>query len=71
MKRLLFNVCLLLGCLLSTMRLVAQPPPQHRVVTVIVSPDHTDWKYQSGQQATFTIQVLKNENLLKRCSGGL
>ncbi|MCC8133466.1 MAG: acetylxylan esterase [Tannerellaceae bacterium] len=65
MKRLLFNVCLLLGCLLSTMRLVAQPPPQHRVVTVIVSPDHTDWKYQSGQQATFTIQVLKNENLLK------
>ncbi len=37
---------------------VAQPARQ--LVQVIVSPDKADWTYEKGQQAEFTITVLKN-----------
>ncbi|MCD7976581.1 MAG: acetylxylan esterase [Tannerellaceae bacterium] len=65
MKRILLHVCFLMVFLLPALQVEAQNPPYHSVVTVMVSPDRTDWKYSSGQPATFTIQVFKNENLLK------
>ncbi|WP_078063488.1 acetylxylan esterase [Bacteroides ihuae] len=34
-------------------------------IRVVVSPDHSDWKYNIGENSTFTIQVFKAQNLLK------
>src|SRR5690554_1516198 len=42
---------------------VAQPAKQ--LVQVIVSPNKTDWTYDKGQQAEFTITVLQNNIPLK------
>ena len=48
----------LLSTLLLTFYLSAQPSKQ--LVEVIVSPDHTDWTYDIGEQAEFSINVLRN-----------
>ncbi|SOE22975.1 Cephalosporin-C deacetylase [Spirosomataceae bacterium TFI 002] len=51
--------CLLFVCFLSSSSiLLAQP--KRELVQVIVSPDHADWNYQSGDKAEFNITVLKN-----------
>ena len=59
----------LLGVLLLLLILpgyvYAQPAPAQKLITVIVSPDHDDWKYKVNEKVTFTVQVLKNENILK------
>ncbi len=34
-------------------------------ISVIVSPDHTDWTYKLNEKSTFTIMVFKAQNLLK------
>ncbi|MEZ5106997.1 MAG: acetylxylan esterase [Draconibacterium sp.] len=39
-------------------QITAQPSKQ--LVQVIVSPDHADWTYKTGDRAEFTISVLKN-----------
>ncbi|MDR0536727.1 MAG: acetylxylan esterase [Tannerellaceae bacterium] len=39
--------------------------PAQRVVNVVVSPDHSDWKYKSGEEVTFMIQTLQYGNLMK------
>jgi cephalosporin-C deacetylase-like acetyl esterase len=39
--------------------------PAQKSVTVIVSPDHVDWRYTAKEEAIFTVQVFRNENLLK------
>ena len=44
--------------LLCTFCLTAQPSKQ--LVEVIVSPDHSDWTYEVGDQAEFAINVLRN-----------
>lgn len=49
----------LLSALLLTFYLSAQPSKQ--LVEVIVSPDHTDWTYGVGDQAEFSINVLRNQ----------
>ena len=43
----------------------AQPAPAQKLITVMVSPNHDDWRYQVNEEVTFTVQVFKNENLLK------
>ena len=48
---LLFAVC-------SLFQLNAQP--RKELVQVIVAPDKTDWTYDTGERAEFTISVLKN-----------
>jgi len=48
----------LLSALLFTFYLTAQPSKQ--LVEVIVSPDHADWTYEVGEQAEFSINVLRN-----------
>ena len=35
------------------------------LIKVIVSPDHKDWTYKLKEQAKFSVQVLKNGNLLE------
>ncbi|MDR1258894.1 MAG: acetylxylan esterase [Tannerellaceae bacterium] len=58
---------LLLFCLLGIAGAVqyAQAQPAQRLVNVIVSPDHQDWKYKTGEEATFTVQVYQFGNLMK------
>lgn len=34
--------------------------PREQLVEVIVSPNHSDWTYEAGEQAEFTITVLRN-----------
>ena len=33
-------------------------------IRVVVSPDHNDWTYQLGEKCTFTVRVVKAQNLL-------
>lgn len=48
----------LLSATLFCLYLTAQPSRQ--LVEVIVSPNHTDWTYGVGEQAEFSINVLRN-----------
>lgn len=34
-------------------------------IRVMVSPDHTDWNYRLNDKCTFTVRVLKAQNLLQ------
>ena len=43
-----------------TIHLHAQPRQQY--VKVIVSPDHSDWLYKTGEEVNFNIKVLKDGN---------
>lgn len=33
-------------------------------ISVVVSPDHTDWQYSIGEQCTFSVKVIKAQNTL-------
>jgi cephalosporin-C deacetylase-like acetyl esterase len=57
---------LLFFCFLAFMGTDASVKAQaQRLVSVIVSPNHTDWKYKAGEEAVFTVQVYQFGNLLK------
>jgi len=49
-------------CLTST-SVSAQPVEQR--IKIIVAPDHTNWLYKKGEEATFSISVLNNGNLVE------
>lgn len=64
MKKVVFSFCFLMTLLWGgTLGLKAQPA--QKLVNVVVSPDRIDWKYKSEEEVTFTVQVFKDENLLK------
>ena len=64
MKKVVFSFCFLMTLLWGgTLGLKAQPA--QKLVNVVVSPDRMDWKYKSKEAVTFTVQVFKDENLLK------
>lgn len=64
MKKVVFSFCFLMTLLWGgSWGLKAQPA--QKLVNVVVSPDRIDWKYKSKEEVTFTIQVFKDENLLK------
>lgn len=63
MKKLLLFICFLAFLLGNSISVEAQPA--QKLVNVVVSPDRTDWKYKAKDLITFTVQVFKNENLLK------
>jgi len=48
---------------LISIQLMAQP--RRELVLVIVTPSHTDWNYQLGEQAEFSISVLRNNVPIK------
>jgi len=63
MKRvflILFILCLWGG---GGMMLSAQPA--ERLVSVMVSPDHADWKYKLGEEAVFSVHIYKHDCLLQ------
>ena len=43
--------------------LSAQLPEQ--LVRIVVTPDHEDWQYNTGEKVTFTVQVFYHMNYLK------
>jgi len=52
------SLALLIITVLGVIHLNAQP--SKTLVQVLVSPDKSDWTYETGERATFTISVLKN-----------
>jgi len=58
------SLFILLACF-SVLPVAAQAPRTY--ITVLVSPDHADWTYKTGEEASFTITVLKDGNALKNC----
>ena len=57
------NLFLLLCRCFFIVTLAAQP--QQKLVTVLVSPDHSDWNYTVKEKAVFNVQVMMNGNLLE------
>ena len=51
-----FNVISVL--ILLAFQIFAQPARQ--LVQIVVTPDHPDWTYKTGDKAVFTVQVFKN-----------
>lgn len=52
----------LLLCLLCVLTATAQI--RGNEIRVVVSPNHTDWQYRLNEKCTFTVQVMKAQNLL-------
>lgn len=63
MKKLVFSIGFLVVLLGNILSAGAQPAQQ--LINVVVSPDKADWQYHVKEPVTFTIQVFRNENLLK------
>jgi cephalosporin-C deacetylase-like acetyl esterase len=63
MKRKIVLACSLF-CLLAT-GLSMKAQPAQKLVNILVSPDHADWKYQLKETAVFKIQVIKDNVLMK------
>lgn len=60
----LFSVSLIFALLtLSVFRATAQPQEQY--IKVMVSPDHQNWTYKTGEPVKFTVTILKDNNPLK------
>ena len=60
MRKFLYGILLL--CTVAT---TAYAQPSQSLYTVTVEPDHADWLYNVGEDATFKIYVLKNKVPLK------
>ncbi|MDR1939158.1 MAG: acetylxylan esterase [Tannerellaceae bacterium] len=45
--------------------LFVQAQPAQKLVNVVVSPNHSDWQYKAGEEATFNVQVFRYGSLLK------
>jgi len=50
--------------LVFTLSITASSQPGSMLIKVIVSPDHKDWTYKVNETAKFTVQVIKDGNLL-------
>jgi cephalosporin-C deacetylase-like acetyl esterase len=66
MKRKIFFIGFLF-CLSATVVNVKAQPAQ-KLVNILVSPDHADWKYKVKENAVFKIQVFKDNVLMKDVS---
>ncbi|MDR1644640.1 MAG: acetylxylan esterase [Tannerellaceae bacterium] len=60
-----FSILMLCSLGLWGVMTAAQAQQAQRLVSVVVSPDHADWKYKAGEEATFTVQVYKFGHLLR------
>lgn len=62
MKKTFLNLFALLVLLISSVSIKSQPVTT--LVKVIIAPDHKDWIYKTGENAKFSVEVIKNGNLL-------
>lgn len=60
------KILLLFAVLLGVIHLSAQVKGQE--ITVMVSPNHTNWEYKLGEECSFNVQVYKSQNLLENVS---
>ena len=60
MKRRIVLLCASLLCVLAVKAQV-----RGNEISVLVSPDRSDWTYESGEKCTFTVRVLKAQNPLQ------
>lgn len=63
MKKNILFISLLVCFMGITAHVKAQPP--QKLVQVIISPDHADWKYELKENVTFKVQVYKDNVLMK------
>ncbi len=57
-----YSILTLMISFIITVQIVAQP--RRELVSVVVSPDHADWTYKSGESAEFEITVWRNNEKL-------
>ncbi len=62
MKKILLLSCL---CCILAIHTNAYSQPAQKLVNVVISPDHADWKYTTKEQAVFDVQVYKDNELVK------
>ena len=62
MRTKLYFVCLLLIAAIGN---YMSAQPAQKMISVVVSPDRADWKYKTGEDASFTIQVLQYSVAIK------
>ena len=43
---------------------IAMAQPAQKLISVVISPDHSNWEYKIKQEAKFTVQVFKSQVLL-------
>lgn len=63
MMKKFFSGLLISACLFVFYPVNAQVAEQ--MIKIMVSPDHDDWQYRTGEKASFTVQVFYHQNLLK------
>ncbi|HOW08845.1 MAG TPA: acetylxylan esterase [Bacteroidales bacterium] len=51
--------------ILSLFSVVLQAQLPEQLIKIVVSPDHENWQYNSGEKANFTVQVFCHMNYLK------
>jgi len=54
-------ILFLMGGLLTAL----QAQPSQQLVSVMISPDHADWKYSLKEEAVFNVHIYKNDCLLQ------
>ena len=65
MKKLLFPLFVLLLVMPFG---ITQAQPAQKLISVVISPDHSNWEYKVKQEAKFTVQVFKSQILLDNVS---
>ena len=43
---------------------IAMAQPAQKLISVVISPDHSNWEYKIKQEAKFSVQVFKSQVLL-------
>jgi len=56
---------LLLSLVVFSITLLVTAQPVEQLIKVVVTPDHDNWQYKTGEKAVFAVQVLFHSNLLK------
>ncbi len=51
--------------MLAFLSLISAGQPGSSLIKVIVAPDHKDWTYMANEEVRFSVQVLRNGNLLE------
>ena len=64
MKTTIKNLFLQLVLIIIVPQNALSQQPVMGVIKVIISPDHKDWNYKINEEAKFTVQVLRNGNLV-------
>ncbi len=51
--------------LLAVLPLLLPAQPSQEYVQILIEPDHADWRYEPGQEASFTVRILRGGSFLQ------